>query len=248
MLNSENRTKILRVSGPAGAGKGPLGEALAALAPSQIGETVAPFDRGLAEFRTDTVIARIFGIDLLKKRDQVRLERLSNNLSREYCLDNNGKPIVYLGGHNITAEARSPWVDRHVALVSHIPYTHTKADALQVEFIGRARQENVGVVFLDTRDVDEKKMQEIGLPYLPIDITAPLDLRAKLRQKEFLALGQSRSLEQIQTDLFDRDTADALRENGRGSAKINGQYWHLERTKDSVIPVAKQIMKALVNL
>ena len=79
LINPENRFGLVQFSGPAGAGKGPICQALTEMGPQLIGKKFGPFDRGAAFFRPSTVLARELGIDLSTSAGKLKLERATKN-------------------------------------------------------------------------------------------------------------------------------------------------------------------------
>lgn len=113
-----------------------------------------------------------------------------------------GRSEVYLGGENVDSEIRLSEVSGSVSRVSQIAAVRAKLVAMQ-QALGTEK----GIV-MDGRDIGTVVFPEAELK---IFMTADAHIRAVRRYDELRAKGQCVSLDDIETNIRERDTADETR-------------------------------------
>lgn len=113
-----------------------------------------------------------------------------------------GNNETYLNGQNAEAEIRKMYISEQVSAVSAIPDVRRAMVQLQQK-AGRNR----GIV-MDGRDIGTRVFADAELK---IFMTADMPVRARRRQQELLAKGQTVPLEEIVDNLQTRDHLDTTR-------------------------------------
>jgi len=114
-----------------------------------------------------------------------------------------GKSDTWLNGVNVEERIREMDISGNVSAVASIPEVRHKLVALQQE-MGRSK----GVV-LDGRDIGTVVFPDAELK---IFMTADPEIRAQRRFRELQASGKQVSLDEVRTNLEDRDYQDTHRE------------------------------------
>ena len=116
----------------------------------------------------------------------------------------NGSPVTYLNGVNVENEIRKMHVASYVSHVAIISAVRKKLVSQQ-QFLGK----NKGVV-MDGRDISTVVFPDADLK---IFVTAEIDIRADRRFQELKAKGIEANLDDIKSNLRDRDFIDSTRED-----------------------------------
>lgn len=142
------------------------------------------------------------------KRDQTldepMLVRLLDHVvvSFKYNTDS-GEQEIYLNGINVEREIRSIQVSNNVSIVSAVKEVRLKLVRLQ-----KRLAETKGVV-MDGRDIGTVVMPDAELK---IFMVADSEVRSKRRYDELIAAGLDVSLEEIKSNISNRDLIDTTRE------------------------------------
>lgn len=181
----------IAIDGPAGAGKSSVARKVA----EQLGYVY--IDTG-AMFRAVTLCAGRAGIT---SEQPIELGKLVKSLKIELEPGENGQS-VYVNGDNVTDSIRS----REVTLqVSHIAANETVREVLKD--MQRKLASRKGVV-MDGRDIGSHILPDAELK---IFLTATVQERALRRYRE-ISSSQSISLEQLETEIAERDSLDEQRD------------------------------------
>ena len=136
--------------------------------------------------------------------DEPLMVRLLDHVvvSFKYNTDS-GEQEIYLNGINVEKEIRSIQVSNHVSLVSAVKEVRIKLVRLQ-----KRLAESKGVV-MDGRDIGTVVMPDAELK---VFMVADADVRSKRRYDELIAAGLDVSLEEIKSNISNRDLIDTTRE------------------------------------
>lgn len=113
-----------------------------------------------------------------------------------------GRPDTYLNGECVEQVIRQMEVSNHVSLIAAIPFVR-EAMVEQQRQMGKEK----GVI-LDGRDIGTVVFPDAELK---IFVTASAEIRAQRRYDELTAKGESCSLEEILTNVQERDRIDSTR-------------------------------------
>jgi cytidylate kinase len=182
----------IAIDGPAGAGKSTVAKKVA----EALGYCY--LDTG-AMYRVIAYKALASGTPLDNEYEITRLARQT-----KVYFSHDGSRSVYCDGQDVTESIRSAEVSRAVSVVAAYPGVREEMVKLQ-----RQEAEKANVV-MDGRD--------IGTDVLPgaevkIYLTASEAERAKRRYLENLRAGKTTSLEEVATDMENRDRLDSEREH-----------------------------------
>lgn len=185
---------IIAIDGPAGAGK----SAAARLLAQRLG--LPYLDTG-AMYRTLALRALEEGIPLPPEGNGVsRLVALARQLP--ICFAGTaGEPRVFLGGRDVTEAIRSEEVSRAASLVSAVP-------EVREELVARQRQLGEGGAVVEGRDIGTVVFPDAPVKFF---LTARPEVRAQRRQAELAGRGRLADLEQIVSEIRERDLRDATR-------------------------------------
>ncbi len=220
----------IAIDGPAGVGKSTIGERLA----HQLGYLYV--DTG-AFYRTLTYAALQSGVVV---QDATALEALARRIHIEItpptALDGR-QYTVFVGGHDVTPELRTPPVEAAVSQVS----SHESVRATLVENMRRMAAEK-GVVMVG---------RDIGTVVLPdadvkIFLTTSLAERAKRRHADLVAKfgSESPTLAEVENEIAQRDAIDAPHTRKADDAVVLNND-HLEA--DDVVRIILQIIAESQN-
>ncbi|MBS4871072.1 MAG: (d)CMP kinase, partial [Atopobium sp.] len=191
---------IVAIDGPAGSGKSTVARALSDRL------DLIFLDTG-AMYRSVTVECLRQGIDMT---DTEKIIQVARSISISFGNSANGQ-TVYANGSNVTAEIRTPEVDRNVSAVAAIPEVREAMVTLQ-----RRAGEN-GDVVAEGRDIGTVVFPEADVKvFLTADPAARAHRRAVQRQGGDAATGNdakvdAKSEEKILEDIKARDKADSER-------------------------------------
>ena len=182
----------IAIDGPAGAGKSTAARQLA----KEMGYIYV--DTG-AMYRAIALCVLRAGI---QAEDQAAVTECCQNaeVSLEY---RNGAQQLLLNGENVTELIRAEEVGNMASAISGYRPVREKLVDLQRELAARKD------VVMDGRDIGT-----CVLPFadLKVYLTASSRVRAERRYKELLEKGEERSLEDIESDIIERDRRDMFRE------------------------------------
>lgn len=188
--------RVIAIDGPAAAGKTTVARALA----DRLGAifldtgllyravTRTAIDRGIAPTDGDALARLVGDIDL-----EIRPASVSDGRALDVLVD----------GVDVTATLRRPDVDRAVSAVSAHP--GVRAALLPIQ---RALAER-GPVVMVGRDIATVVVPDAGVK---IYLDASLEERARRRQQELAARGETLGYDAVLTDLRRRDQADSTRD------------------------------------
>ena len=175
--------KIIAVDGPAGAGKSTVSKIVAA----RLGYTY--IDTG--------AMYRAVALKVLLTKKSV--EDVTRDI--EIKLDESGK--IFLEGHDVTKEIRTPEVSRGASDVAKFGIVRKKLTELQREMAAQ------GSVIMDGRDIGTQVLPNADLK---IFLTASVEERARRRFEELKEKNFSADFEQIKKEISLRDKQDSERE------------------------------------
>lgn len=186
------RNLVVTLDGPSGAGKSTVGRALA----RSLDATFV--DTGLM-YRALTIAARDRGVD---PHDAARLGRLAGSIDieiRRVADDPRTPEHVFLDGRDVTAEARTPEVDRGVSAVSR----HAEVRRAMVDVQRRAAAD--GTVVMAGRDIGSVVVPDARLK---VFLTATPEVRAERRAAE---MGDPTRFGEYLAEIRERDARDTER-------------------------------------
>ncbi len=135
--------------------------------------------------------------------DHQRVIELLPSIAISFCFNaERGASDIYVNGEKVEEQIRTIEVSNFVSAVSSIGEVRTELVALQ-----RAMGRDGGVV-MDGRDIGTVVLPEADIKLF---MTADPAIRAERRYKELTAKGDDVSIEQIEANIRERDTADVNR-------------------------------------
>jgi CMP/dCMP kinase len=182
---------IIAIDGPAGSGKSTSAKLIA----QKLGYVY--IDTG-AMYRAITYLA----LEYKAIKDESRIIELARSCKIDLDFAD-GEVIVRLNDRNVSKEIRSSEVNSHVSDVSKI----SEVRKLLVEKQRALGAKGNGVV-MEGRDIGTVVFPNADLK---IFLTASLDIRANRRTKEYLEKGSEVLLNEIKSNLSNRDKIDSSR-------------------------------------
>lgn len=182
---------VVAIDGPAGAGK----STVAQMAAKKLGYTY--IDTG--------AMYRAVAWKTLQQKQPVTDELILSVLP-DIVIDlqyEDGKTRVFVDGKEVTAEIRTPDINKIVSQVAMLGPVREKLVELQRKMAER------GSVLMDGRDIATHVLPNADVK---IFLTASIEERARRRAKELQEKGYDVKLEEIQRDIAARDKADSERE------------------------------------
>ena len=187
--------RTVAIDGPAGAGKSTIG----ALVAERLGYLV--LDTG-AMYRAVALAAMRRGID---PDDGPRLTQLAREIRVAIgppTVRDGRAYTVLLDGADVTWAIRAPEIDKIVSQVARVPYVRDVLVEQQREMASRGRIVMVG--------------RDIGSVVLPdaerkVFLTASAAERARRREEELAARGETRSRNELLAEILRRDELDSTR-------------------------------------
>lgn len=147
----------------------------------------------------------------------------------------NGIQQVYLNGANITSRLRDEEVGNMASMTSAIPEVRAKLLELQQNL---ARTQNV---IMDGRDIGTCVLPNADVK---IFLTASVETRAKRRYDELMAKGVSCNLNEIESDIRERDHRDMTREiaplkQAEDAVKVDSSYMTIPEVVDKIVGLCR---------
>ena len=147
----------------------------------------------------------------------------------------NGIQQVYLNGANITSRLRDVEVGNMASMTSAIPEVRAKLLELQQNL---ARTQNV---IMDGRDIGTCVLPNADVK---IFLTASVETRAKRRYEELMAKGVPCNLEEIESDIRERDYRDMTREiaplkQAEDAVKVDSSYMTIPEVVDKIVELCR---------
>ena len=182
---------VVAIDGPAGAGK----STVAQIAAKKLGYTY--IDTG--------AMYRAVAWKALQKKEPVTDELILSVLP-DIVIDlryEDGKTQVFVDGQEVTAEIRTPEINKIVSQVAMLGPVREKLVELQRKMAER------GSVLMDGRDIATHVLPDADVK---IFLTASIEARASRRAKELREKGYDVNPEEIRRDIAERDRKDSERE------------------------------------
>ena len=147
----------------------------------------------------------------------------------------NGIQQVYLNGANITSRLRDEEVGNMASMTSAIPEVRAKLLELQQNL---ARTQNV---IMDGRDIGTCVLPNADVK---IFLTASVETRAKRRYEELMAKGVPCNLDEIESDIRERDYRDMTREiaplkQAEDAVKVDSSYMTIPEVVDKIVGLCR---------
>lgn len=147
----------------------------------------------------------------------------------------NGIQQVYLNGANITSRLRDEEVGNMASMTSAIPEVRDKLLELQQNL---ARTQNV---IMDGRDIGTCVLPNADVK---IFLTASVETRAKRRYDELMAKGVPCNLDEIESDIRERDYRDMTREiaplkQAEDAVKVDSSYMTIPEVVDKIVELCR---------
>ena len=147
----------------------------------------------------------------------------------------NGIQQVYLNGANITSRLRDEEVGNMASMTSAIPEVRAKLLELQQNL---ARTQNV---IMDGRDIGTCVLPNADVK---IFLTASVETRAKRRYDELMAKGVPCNLDEIESDIRERDYRDMTREiaplkQAEDAVKVDSSYMTSPEVVDKIVELCR---------
>ena len=216
---------VITIDGPAGAGKSTVAQLLAA----RLGLNYV--DSG-ATYRAAALKVVKSGVS---PDDERAVVEAVSRAEIDFAADA-GPSEVYLDGHNVTQEIRTPEVTIAAAKVSRLPEVRKKLIALQRNLV-----RGQGVV-MEGRDIGT-----VVFPDAPLKIflRADVEERARRRLKQDQEEGRPTTLEQTAYDIGRRDQLDAERKisplvPAPDAVEIDSTNLTAEKVVDRIVEIARE--------
>jgi cytidylate kinase len=183
------------IDGPVASGKSSIGR--------QLAELLGGYrfvDTGMM-YRAVTWLALDDHMELTEDEDA--LEDFAQRATIRLERGEDGSPVLYLNGTNVTGYLREPYIDRNVPRVSEVRGVRRAMVPHQRAIAAEGRLVMVG------RDIGSEVLTDAPLK---VYLTASPEERARRRYAELKPRGDRRSLEQILDEVLARDRIDMGRE------------------------------------
>lgn len=214
---------IIAIDGPAGAGK----STVAKLTAEKLGYLY--LNTG-AMYRAVTLKALKAGVDFNHKN---ALTEIARNCQIEFEA---GGSVTLLDGENVSAQLRSPEVDKYVSTVSQILAVREAIVPQQRRIAGD------GGVVVEGRDVTTVVFQDADLK---VFLNASIEERAKRRYKELLSVKQQVTLDEVVKEIKARDELDSSR--AHSPLKIAADAKVIDTTNLTIQQVVAKIIELVTD-
>jgi cytidylate kinase len=184
---------VITIDGPVASGKSSIGR--------QVAERLGGYrfvDTGLM-YRAVTLLA-LDGHDALP--DDESMTKLAAQASIRLERRDNGQPVLFLNGEDVTGRLREPSIDRNVPKVSEVRGVRQAMVPHQRAMAAEGRLVMVG------RDIGSEVLTDAPLK---VYLTASAAVRAQRRHAELVQRGDLRSLDMILQEVQERDRIDMTR-------------------------------------
>jgi CMP/dCMP kinase len=182
---------VIAIDGPSGSGKSTVGKAVARRLGYLYIDSGAVYRAvGCKALRTNTPLEDVASVARLARESKVRLEGDPDHLR------------VFLDGSDVTSEIRLPDASHASSVVATIPEVR---EAVVEELREMSRR---GGVVMDGRDIGTKVFPDA---HVKLFLDASLEVRARRRCEEERERGRDVTIEQIKTELEERDRRDRER-------------------------------------
>lgn len=218
----------IAIDGPAGAGKSTIAKKVA----KEL--SFVYIDTG-AMYRAMALLVVRNNIDI---NDEEKVSNLCESADVKITYQN-GEQVVILNGENVNGFIRQPEVGDAASSVSVYKRVRAYLVKLQQQL---AATENV---IMDGRDIGSCVLPNANLKvYLDADVK----VRAKRRYDELLAKGMEANLEEIETQMIERDYRDMHRDNSplvkvEDAKVIDSSYMSVDEVKDEIIRLFRNEIK-----
>lgn len=218
----------IAVDGPAGAGKSTIAKMVA----KEL--SFVYIDTG-AMYRAMALLVIRNNIDI---NDEEKVSSLCESADVKITYQN-GEQVVVLNGENVNGLIRQPEVGDAASAVSVYKRVRAYLVKLQQKL---ASTENV---IMDGRDIGSCVLPNADVK---IYLDADVKVRAKRRYDELLAKGMEADLNEIETQMIERDYRDMHRENSplvkvEDAKVIDSSYMSIEEVKDEIIRLFRNEIK-----
>lgn len=223
---------IIAIDGPAGSGKSTVAHAIA----QRCGITY--LDTG-AMYRSVTLACLRRGVDL---RDADAVAAVAREVRIEFCNDGSGQTVL-LDGQDVTADIRTPEVDRNVSVVSAVPAVRAAMVTLQ-----RAVGEQ-GDVVAEGRDIGTVVFPDAEVKvFLTADAEARAHRRAVQREggdaaKDAAAQADTDREQAILEEIRRRDKLDSTRKEAPLRAAEDAH--HIDSSTLGVEEVVAEVIRLM---
>jgi len=186
---------VITIDGPAASGK----STVARLVAQKLGASF--LDTG-AMYRAVTLAAIRTGVDLSDEKKLLGVMRVSNF---QFSVKD-GLTTVSIDGVNVTEQIRSPEVTAKARYIASAAKIREKLVQMQRRFAAGEKK-----LVTEGRDQGTVAFDDADIKFY---LTADAGERARRRQEELVAKGDSKSLEEIQKAIEERDKSDQMRTVG----------------------------------
>lgn len=186
------RQNVIAIDGPAGAGK------------STVAKEVA---RRLEYIYIDTgAMYRALALKALQMKinmaDETAITELAKNTDISIAHADDKSQLIFVDGHDVTIDIRSPIVSANVSLVAKVPGVRNEMVSLQRQLA------SLGRVVMDGRDIGTNVMPKAQFKFF---ITASVEERARRRYVEMCNQGYDVDFAKLKSDISSRDQMDQQR-------------------------------------
>lgn len=215
----------IAIDGPAGAGKSTIAKRAAA----ELGFIYV--DTG-ALYRTVALGLIRMGTDLFAEQELAdALSEINVALGYE-----NGVQKVFLNGEDVSSLIRTEEVSNMASSAAARPQVRAKLTDLQRGIAGHSD------VLMDGRDIGTVILPDAQLK---IYLTASVETRARRRYRELCEKGEAASLEEIMSDIRERDDRDMHRETAplcqaKDAVRIDSSDMTIEEVTGQIIALARK--------
>ena len=212
------------IDGPAGAGKSTIAKAVA---------------KKLNYIYVDTgAMYRAMALYMLREQvDPGQPDKVSEKCEQAdiTIAYENGQQVVYLNGENVNPYLRTEEVGNMASAISTFPRVRAKLVELQKSLAAKSD------CIMDGRDIGTCVLPNADVK---IFLTASVETRAKRRYDELMAKGVSCNLNEIESDIRERDYRDMTREiaplkQAEDAVKVDSSYMTIPEVVDKIVELCR---------